>query len=778
MPEIKVLAIYPSTPKNIGNTIQTAVKQVNSKQININTWANLDTPGHFISESILTEIELCDLVIADITRLNFNVLFEIGYAIGKNKRIIPILDESLSPQKKEITSLGIIDTISYKTYQNSDELVDIINSIQDKKPLHFRDIPIDQGAPIYIIDTLYKTDASVRVISKIKKSRIRFRSFDPQEQPRLSMMDAYQNIAKSVAIIIHLLSSDQTDWVYNNYRGAFVSGLSNGLEKEVLILQEGDDPVPLDYRDFVCSYKNPEDIDKYINPLVPKVMEELQSISTVSISVKEDFIEKIELGSPAAENEALSLQYYYMKTDEFNKVLKTGARLVVGRKGSGKTALFFQVRDKLRQNKQVFVLDLKPEGYQLKKFKYLVLDLLVEAVREHVATAFWEYVLYLELCYKILEKDKQTHIRNYDLYEPYRELEELYLNDMFIEEADFSERILKLINRISENFKKGFGSAKEQYLDVGQVTNFIYLHDVPKLRRQVTEYLRNKERVFIMVDNLDKGWSTQGIEPNDITLLRGLLDATRKIEHEFQKNGIDINNTIFLRDDVYELLVEQTPDRGKESRVSLDWNDPDLLREFIRRRIVYNGLDPNTTFNQAWNQICVSHVEGEESADYLIERSLMRPRNLLSLINHCKSIAVNFRHTKIEEKDIIKALDIYSADLFKDISYEIKDVFPEGKDIMYYFIGAPSKLNLYQIKQYLIQSEIKEDEIEKLLEILLWFGFLGVIQNKKYDSEFYIYNVQYDIKKLKHLAENLKNDHTEFCIHKGFWTFLGIQSIN
>jgi len=775
MPQTKVLAVYPSKPEHIGDTILTAIEQPESQHLHIDTWPNLDIPGHFIADTILTEIDSCDFLLADITRLNFNVLFEIGYAIGKQKRVAPVLDKSFNPQEKEITNLGILDTIGYKPYQNSEELVKLLVSIPDFRPLHFRDISIDQGAPIYIIDTLYKTDASVRILSKIKKSRIRFRSFDPQEQSRLSAMEAYQNVAQSVAIIVHLLSSNQTDCLFNNYRGAFIAGLCYGLDKEVVILQEGDEPVPINYRDFVCSYKHPDEVDKYLNPLGPKVVEALQSISAIPLSPPAGFMEKLDLGSPAAENEVLNLQYYYMKTDEFNKVLQTGSRLAVGRKGSGKTALFFQVRDKLRQNKQVFVLDLKPEGHQLKRFKHLVLDLLATAVREHAATAFWEYVLYLELCYKILDKDRQVHVRNHELYEPYQKLEKLYRNDIFIEEADFSERMLKLINRIGENFQGKFGDAKEQYLDAGQVTSFIYQHDVPELRKQVTEYLKNKERVVILFDNLDKGWPTRGIETTDIFLLRGLLDATRKIEHEFQKQEIGIQTTVFLRDDVYELLVEQTPDRGKESRVSLDWNDPDLLREFIRRRIVYNDLDPSTNSTQAWNQICVSHVEGEDSADFLIDRSLMRPRNFLNLVNHCKSIAVNLRHQKIQEEDIVKALDAYSADVSSEIGFEIRDVFPQVEDILYYFIGAPARLSLSQVKRYIGELNIPTDSFDKLVEILLWFAFLGVVRYNQDEPECYIYNAQYDIKKLKRFANDLKSDNTELCIHKAFWPFLCIH---
>ena len=47
------------------------------------------------------------------------------------------------------------------------------------------------------------------------------------------------------------------------------------------------------------------------------------------------------------------------------------APVIAGRKGSGKSALFFQVRNKLREDKRNVVLDLHPEGFQLRKLKGL-----------------------------------------------------------------------------------------------------------------------------------------------------------------------------------------------------------------------------------------------------------------------------------------------------------------------------------------------------------------------------------------------------------------------
>ena len=328
----KIFVPYSSYPNQIGLTIEETAQKLkkSTRSLEINTWKQIEIPGRFIIEGIFDKIESSDIVVADLTHLNFNVIFEIGYAIGKSKRVFLVINASLSPPRKEFTQLGIFDTLGYQEYSNSLELSEHISKIVDISPLSFPDFSIDKTSPIYILDTLFKTDASIRIISKIKKARINFRSHDPNEQPRLSLLDAYKNVKKSIAIVINLLSSRATDYQLNNLRGAFVSGLSYALDKETLILQEGDEPVPLDYRDFVQVYKHPKDVDTYINELAPKVMEQVQLDEVTKESVLNGFLPNLELGAPAAENEMTSLGNYYFETDEYKRALQGVVRLAVG----------------------------------------------------------------------------------------------------------------------------------------------------------------------------------------------------------------------------------------------------------------------------------------------------------------------------------------------------------------------------------------------------------------------------------------------------------------
>lgn len=680
MPEQRFFICYPSEPQQIGSTIENAAQKLLSLgTIRPETWRQIDIPGRFLSEGILAKIDSADFVVADITRLNFNVTFEVGYAIGKQKRVILISNDSLLPQNKEISQLGIFDTIGRLSYTNSGELIDALSDPKDTSPLALPEHEINRSAPIFVLDTLHKTDASIRILSRIKKSRLRFRSYDPREQSRLLTLDAYESVSESLAVIVTLLSNEATDALFNNLRAAFLAGLAFGLEKDTLIFQEADQPVPLDYRDFVSMYKHPHDVDKYINELVPQVAEGLQTYSGRPLASK-GLLARLDLGDPAAENEASRLAEYYFETDEFRRVLAGGVQLVVGRKGSGKTALFFRVRDILRENKARVVLDLKPEGHQLKRFKELVLGQLSEAVQEHATAAFWEYVLLLEICYKVLEKDHQRHVNDHTLYEGYRKLEDLYARDELTGgDADFSERMIRLVHRMSDDFSDHMAGQPRKYLTAGEVTQLIFKTEIPQLRDELVDYLRKKGDVVVLFDNIDKSWPTHGIETVDILILRGLLNAGRKLGQMFQEREIEFRFTVFLRNDVYEFLVSETSDRGKESVASLDWTDVDRLRKLVGLRFTYNGLLVNGPFDAVWRQVSVPYREGEETSDYLISRSLMRPRYLLRLLNYCKSNAVNLSHDKFTVEDIDKAVAGFSADCANEIGLELRDVFPAGK---------------------------------------------------------------------------------------------------
>lgn len=73
---------------------------------------------------ILEEIRDCKCLIADLTDLNPNVLFELGYAIAHRKRVWLLLDVSIERAKLEFTRFQLLTTVGYQGAGNSQKIVE------------------------------------------------------------------------------------------------------------------------------------------------------------------------------------------------------------------------------------------------------------------------------------------------------------------------------------------------------------------------------------------------------------------------------------------------------------------------------------------------------------------------------------------------------------------------------------------------------------------------------------------------------------------------------
>ena len=447
--------------------------------------------------------------------------------------------------------------------------------------------------------------------------------------------------------------------------------------------------------------------------------------------------------------------------------------LVVGRKGSGKTALFIQLRDRMRTHARNVVVDLKPEGYQLIRVKEDILQYLSEGARQHLITAFWEYLIYLEIAYKLLEKDRATYRHSHDIHDAYIRLSDAYKAEGLAAEGDFSERLSALVSRLATSYREKYKDHERLRLTTEQVTELIYTHDIRQIRTLIAGYLRHKNSVWVLFDNLDRGWSTQGVDQIDAITLRCLVDAGRKVEREMRKEGHAVHCIVFVRNDVYDHLMRNSADYGKELRATLDWSDPELLREVLRLRLLA-GLERDLEkldFPAVWHEVCASHYQGEESSAYLIDRSLMRPRNLLKIFNHCRGFATNFNHTRIEESDIEKGLTTYSADLVEELDRELTDVFPQAGDLLYHFLDTPAVMTRKDLARVFDDAKIEEGQHDAVLDFLLYYGVLGI---HTADHEYFIFSVNYDLRMLKVRAERGK-DSTSYVLNPAFWPTFDIS---
>src|SRR3546814_338116 len=172
-----------------------------------------------------------------------------------------------------------------------------------------------------------------------------------------------------------------------------------------------------------------------------------------------------------------------------------------------------------------------------------------------------------------------------NIYRTYMQLDDKYKEYGYDSgQGDFAERISSLIYRIEGRFSSEPIDGAVT-LSNPEVTKLIYDIDVKKLSDAIVDHLKRKGALWILFDNIDKGWTPTGIDASDILTLKALLEASRKLQRSLTADGVEARSLFFLRNDVYELLLDRTADRGKEQKVLVDWRDPEALKQVVALRI-------------------------------------------------------------------------------------------------------------------------------------------------------------------------------------------------
>ena len=341
---------------------------------------------------------------------------------------------------------------------------------------------------------------------------------------------------------------------------------------------------------------------------------------------------------------------------------------------------------------------------------------------------------------------------NSDAYEMLIAADEALGDFKFLETADFTTRLSKLVGYFTAEMKSG----QDVELVLRKLTNTIYSKAIPSVRDAIINNTDVDTQFVVLFDNIDKGWPATGVENLDLKMIRMLLEALVKIKQDFASRGREFQSTVFLRNDIFELLIEQTPDRGKSGRSSIDWTDRQKLKQIIFRRLASAfGGKPNS-FDEVWHSFFPVKVESVESFDFFVDHCLMRPRFLISIIELAVANGINRGHGQVLEQDCIDAVRQYAYSLMDDFGYEIRDVSGITADIMYAFVGSPQTMGSEAIVNLLVASGIDKKDAEHAFSLMIWYGGLGVRRSD--DSDIYIYDVEYKMKRME--AEMRRPDST------------------
>lgn len=380
---------------------------------------------------------------------------------------------------------------------------------------------------------------------------------------------------------------------------------------------------------------------------------------------------KVAFGHIAAEEEAKQLQHYFIETDHYKKVVSdVGKMLVIGRKGSGKTAIYVALRDHLPQrDSKVVVEALSLDNYPW-EMHIRVQDAGVPVEQCYVNS--WKYIIYVLLAKKLLNYGRSPENWSYD---------GTYGADVSVRDINFLEKFLK------QNYGSVTPSVADLIVDkarqvrslrIGQLEVGSDGSDVQRLSRSINQInneleprilrlLSAQHDYFLLFDQLDLGWD--GTDKSK-QLLTGLIIAARDIIRLGRAADKRVHVVVFLRSDIYEELRFEDKNKLSPGLVELQW-DERTLKELVTKRI-------EASADGSWEDVFDGKEMRSRSSQlsYIVKRTMLRPRDMIQFCVYAQEEAVQRKLQVVDNESIYRAERPYSNYMRREIQDECKATVP------------------------------------------------------------------------------------------------------
>jgi energy-coupling factor transporter ATP-binding protein EcfA2 len=478
-------------------------------------------------------------------------------------------------------------------------------------------------------------------------------------------------------------------------------------------------------------------------------------------------------GVPAAERDD-DLYTCFVSSEIYANLREGKKTIVLGNRGSGKSALFRMLAEEEKKRGSL-IISLAPEEYS---YELLSITMKKEAqgswAKQGAYSAAWKYLIYILLMKEVIKTGKNLKKgAEASLYS--------YLRDNHAGTDTNPVGMMVSYLKRMEGLKIG---QYEAAMRARELKKLYSLEELESLIPKIDEVAGNR-RIFVFVDELDKGWDAS---EDAMAFVAGLFHAALAINERLKK----VRVLVSLRRELYDNIPALYEDAQKVRDIieTIQWDEASLL-ELIGRRIARRlphlvGL----TFENLWNAVFVETLEYRQtkSFNYVVDRTLYRPREI---IQFCNDIAETTHRQIIPTsepfnyKQVAEAEYAYSEARLKDICSEYRFQYPGLQSVMETFRGSVYTFTREELADHLLRLVVRDLPVDKdasswcedvdpetLLEILWKVGFLraqavGGLRARRRSGSAYLGSHQISSLNLRNLQR--------FHVHPMFRSYLGMK---
>jgi hypothetical protein len=395
-------------------------------------------------------------------------------------------------------------------------------------------------------------------------------------------------------------------------------------------------------------------------------------------ATQEHFVRPNSLGDLRAEADGDMLSRAFLETADFRTLIETSDRtIVVGRRGTGKSALALRISGHWQGDNRVRVVRISPEEYHVIGARPLV---------NHFGGTFskiragcrlvWLYTLMMEAAVSLAPK---FAFANSDGYLAIRARAETW-RSFGLTVPDRFSRLLDQTLDLSDSSERS----------IGKLPIDLDLRSVEKSLASACS--DSRMTVVFLIDKLDEGY-----EPDEIGI--GYVDGLVQAAIDIKTRIPQIRPIVFLRDNIFRAVrvYDQDFSRNIEGSVlRLHW-DVDALFNFATKRIsIATNSKEQSSALKIWNRFTADRLKGKKGFQDCLQHTLYRPRDLLSLLNEAFYLAGKSGQEVIVPEHIVATSNFISQNRLDDLRKEYSVILPGLVEYTGAFQGRDPEMSVKQ----------------------------------------------------------------------------------